>query len=416
MEEMNTPNSKTEKKRGAALLEPYDADACEVCGKCLSECPVMGLSESAAKREMTALRRGSPGAHVLYKCETCFSCNLTCPNGANPLSLFLERFNEEHVRRGLPAWSSFFQPHDPDNFRTNAVAHLSAEEKKLLEKWSDLSPCEEFAYPGCNICSIPVLTQASFLRDLNIRGGMEYCCGEMYFRTGMHDQLRATAARLNRYFEKLGAKKMMVLCTAGYSIFTNVLPKFGLKTDMEITAYLPWLWGKIESGEIKITKPLGMKVTIQESCHAKVIGPEYEELPRKILEKLGAEVVEMPHNRDCAYCCGIGGGFPAKKNYHPLAVTSAALRAYSEAAKTGADAVLAYCAGCVLAFSAATSVIPGAKPVYHIFELVQLASGETPQRKKLAHGRALLLGALKNQAPKLLSTKRISPPDIPVEP
>jgi hypothetical protein len=75
----------------------------------------------------------------------------------------------------------------------------STAEKKLLEKWADTSPCEEFAYAGCNICSAPYLTQAKFLQGLNIRGGLDYCCGEMYFRTGMLDQLRQTAARLNRY-------------------------------------------------------------------------------------------------------------------------------------------------------------------------------------------------------------------------
>ncbi|MFA6451419.1 MAG: (Fe-S)-binding protein [bacterium] len=417
---MNKKSKTTEKtavkKYGGALLEPYNREACEVCGRCLMECPVMGLSEAEAKKEMTAMREGRPGRRVLENCETCMACNLVCPNGANPMMLFQQRFYEEHQRAGLPEWSQYFQPHEPGNFRADMIAQHTPAEKKLLAKWTDMSPCEEFAYAGCNICSAPYLTQAKFLQDLNIRGSVDYCCGEMYFRTGMLDQLRQTAARLNLYFEKLGASRMMVLCTAGYNIFTNVLPRYGLETNMEITSYLPWLWQKLESGEIEVKKPLDMTVTIQESCHAKVIGPEYYELPRKIAEKLGCKVKEMRHSKECAYCCGIGGGFPAKKNYHPLAITRATLRAVYEADRAGSDAVMAYCAGCFVSFSAGLAVYPTRKPVFHVFEMVQMAAGETPKRFNTARGRQFLFGVMKKQMPKALSRKHFPAPDISVEP
>jgi Fe-S oxidoreductase len=412
----NSIDKKTVKKYGASLLEPYNREACEVCGRCLMECPVMKLPEAAAKREMSAMRDGRPGKHVLENCETCLACNLVCPNGANPMMLFQQRFHEEHQRAGLPEYSLYFQPHEPDNFRADMIGRQTPAERKLLEKWADLSPCEEFAYAGCNIISAPYLTQTKFLEGLNIRGGVDYCCGEMYFRTGMLDQLRQTAARLNLYLEKLGAKRMMVLCTAGYNLFSNILPRYGLETNMEITSYLPWLWQKLDSGEIAVTKPLDMTVTIQESCHAKVIGPEYYELPRKIAAKLGCKVKEMKHNRECAYCCGIGGGFPAKKNYHPLAITRATLRAVYEADRAGSEAIMAYCAGCFVSFSAGLAVYPTSKPVFHVFEMVQMASGETPKRFNSARGRQFLLDVMKNQLPKTLSARRSPAPDISIEP
>jgi Fe-S oxidoreductase len=416
-----TGKSKTEDKadrprRGAALLEPYDSEVCEVCGRCLMECPVMRLSESAARREMAALRDGRASRHVLKKCETCFACNLVCPNGANPMMLFQQRFYEEHKEAGLPEWSLYFQPHERRNFRTHVIRSLPAGEKLLLDKWADNSPCEEFAYPGCNLCTAPYLTQAKFLEGLNIRGGLDYCCGEMYFRTGMFDQLRQTAARLNRWLGKLGARRMMILCTAGYNLFTNVLPRFGLETDIEITSYLPWLWRRIESGDIAVTKPLNMSVTIQESCHAKVIGPEYLDLPRRIAERLGCEVIEAKQTRDCAYCCGIGGGFPAKKNYHPAAITRASLRAVFAADRAGSDAFMTYCAGCFQSLSACLAVYPTRKPVYHIFEMIQMAAGETPARFNSARGRQFLAGVLTNQLPKTLSRRRSPLPQIPIEP
>ncbi len=403
-------------KSAKELTGGYNREACEVCGKCLMECPVMRMTESAAKREMAAMRDGKPGSRVLAECETCFACNLVCPNGANPMRLFQERFHKEHLDAGLPEWSLYFQPHESKNFRTETIRQLPAAEKKLLEKWADTSPCEEFVYPGCNICTAPYLTQAKFFEGLNIRGGIEYCCGEMYYRTGMFDQLRMGAERINRWLDKLQARRMMILCTAGYNLFTNVLPQFGLKTDMEITSYLPWLWGKIESGEIEITRPLGITVTIQESCHAKVLGLEYTDLPRKIAERIGCKVKEMKHSRECAYCCGIGGGFPAKKNYHPLAITKATMRAIYEADRTGSEAIMAYCAGCFQSFASGLVVYPTRKLVYHVVELVQMASGETPARLAPERGKIFLANMLKNQLPKSLSMKKVPLPEISPEP
>ncbi|HOO56838.1 MAG TPA: (Fe-S)-binding protein [bacterium] len=408
------PTADTE-TRTIDLLGPYNPDACEQCGRCLMECPVMGLPEREAKKEIRELAAGRAGKHVLRRCETCFACTVACPNGANPVSLFQQRFFGHHNKKPLQAWASYFQPHEHNNFRTYVIERLPEDEKAILEKWNDLSPCEEFAYPGCNMCTIPSLTGASFMRDLNIRGALEWCCGEMYFRTGMFDQLRGCAERMNALLDRLGAKKMMVLCTAGFNIISNVLPKYGLDTDVEITSYLPWLWEKLDSGGIEIKKPLNMSVTIQESCHSKLIGAEYTDLPRKILEKIGVRVKEMDHCRENAYCCGIGGGFPAKQNYNPLALGFAMLRAVREAEKTRADATATYCAGCLQMMSSGSTVYPGAKPVYHIIELVQMAAGEKPARRAPARGRQMLAGTMINQAPKLLSTGKTPMPDVSVE-
>jgi len=397
------------------LLGPYDADACEVCGRCLVQCPVLGLGEWQAKAEMRALREGRPGRYVLARCETCMACNVACPNGANPMMLFLDRFHEHISRRGLPSWSLYFQPHSKTNFRTAAIARMPTDERLLLEKWADTSPCDEFAYPGCNLCTTPYLTRAGFLEGLNIRGGLEHCCGEMYFRTGMFDQLRLTARHLNGYLDTLGAKKMMVLCTAGYNLFTNVLPRFGLTADVEISPYLPWLLRRLENGDIEIKRKLNITATIQESCHSKVLGQQYLETPRKILDIIGVRVREMDHSSECAYCCGIGGGFPAKKGYHPLAVMAATHRVLSEARRTRADAIATYCAGCLLSMSSQAAFLPGQMPIYHIIELIQLAAGEKPARRNLRRGMAMTAGALYRQLPRVFDPRRFKPDVLDLE-
>jgi Fe-S oxidoreductase len=395
-------------KAPSEYFDKYNAEKCEVCGDCLVKCPVLKMNRKAAIRAMTDIRNGNGNERVLRRCESCFGCNIICPNGANPAQLFIEAFHESHLKNGFPAWSFYFQPHEENNFRNYIISRLPSAEKALLEKWKDMTPCDEFVYPGCNVCATPYLTRAGFMEGLNIRGSVDLCCGEMYYRTGMHDKLREIAEKLNEFLDNLGAKRMMILCSAGYNMFSNVLPQFGLKTDVEFSSYINWLWDRIESGEIEFKRKLDITATIQESCYGKTFGEDYYEIPRMILSAAGTKIIEMPHSKERAYCCGIGGGFPPGSGYNPIDITAASLRVVNEAVGTGAKAIVAYCSGCMQSMSAAMAVYPVKRPVYHLLQVVQYCVGENPEWElNPQRGATLVRGILLNQAVHLLNPKRI---------
>jgi len=394
------------------LFKPYDFEACEVCGTCLSTCPVMELPLTEAKREMEAMRSGEQGRHVLSRCESCFACNLACPNGANPAQLFLARFGEHYDKHSLPPYGLFFQPYQEHNFRQVALDGMPEDERQMVESWKDESPVEEFLYPGCNLTATAYLTRTSLLAGLPIRGGMDYCCGETLYRTGLHDHLRQNAARLDAWIRRLGARRMHVLCNAGTVMFTRVLPRFGFTSDVEIVPMLPRIHKRLMQGEIPVVKKLGMKLTIQESCYAKVLGPDYADIPREICEAIGVEVVEMEHCRERSFCCGIGGGFPAKSGYNPFRIIGASARVLSEARRTGADGILAYCSGCLIMLSTMRMVVPTFLPVYHLLELIAEAAGEPVERRITRRALTHLLGTMRYQFPKLLSGGRVRMKEI----
>jgi hypothetical protein len=52
---------------------------------------------------------------------------------------------------------------------------------------------------------------------------------------------------------------------------------------------------------------------------------------------------------------------------------------------------------------------PGAPEVYHLLELVQMAAGETPQRRIKSRARLLLMGVMRNQLSQTLSGRRFQP-------
>ena len=306
------------------------------------------------------------------------------------------------------------------NFRSYAADRYNEEEKQLVQKWRSLEPLktDTLTYPGCNVILTPTLTQTSLFDELDIRGRLEYCCGETLFRTGYKKELFQVTNRLDKWFNILKPKNLLVLCTAGTNVFRNVLPHYGLTYKFEkITSYLEWLWDKFEKGEIKITNPLNMLVTIQESCYSKMFGDEYMDLPRKILKKIGCSVKEMEHNRENMRCCGIGAGFSVDSAYNSLKIRDATAKNLNEARATGADAICVYCSGCLQQYHTAKMLyLKEIPPIYHIIELIQMAIGETPKRLAPHTAKNMFNGIMKHQMPRLLSPRKFKLPEIPEDP
>jgi Fe-S oxidoreductase len=174
-------------------------------------------------------------------------------------------------------------------------------------------------YPGCNLCNTAWLTRSRLLSGYDIRGGFHVCCGEPFYRTGMDDHLRRTARNLDRWLDTLGVKHMTVACTAGACLFRYVLPRYGLRHQMEVRPLLSRVSSTIFSaGRHKVEKTLDLRVTVQESCYGKILGPAYMAKVRALLTMIGCTVVEMPHSHERSLCCGIGAGFAPDVGYHPL--------------------------------------------------------------------------------------------------
>jgi Fe-S oxidoreductase len=391
----------------------FREEACTRCGLCFSECPVMDLPVKTAREEIERLIAGEPTRHVLRKCASCFACDHICPNDCNPCELVLHRWHEQYERDGLPLRARYYSPQEELNFRTYLVSKMPAGERELLRAWADHSPTEEILYPGCNIITAPFITRTRALEGLDIRGTLDYCCGETYYRMGLFKEVAKVAKRLEKYFKTLGVKRVNILCTAGCNMFMNVLPSFGVDFDFEVRPYLPVILDKLERGELEITNKLAGTATIQESCYGKQFGDEYMDVPRRILELIGLEVVEEKKKRDCALCCGIAGGFSPTSGYHIMDITISTIKSLLQARSTGADYIVTYCAGCLQMLSTGKLLFPVGMPIYHVLEMLSMALGEEPAHPMGWRSLTFLAGSLLNQAPITLSRQRYRVPDIP---
>jgi Fe-S oxidoreductase len=377
----------------------------------------MHLPLEHARQEIERLLAGEDSP-VLRACTSCLACTLFCPEDCRPPNLILDRWHEAYQREGLPARAAYFLPHARPNFRTDIVAHLPAAERDAAARWRQAAgvPAREFLYSGCNLITTPYLTFSRLFEGVEIRGGLDYCCGEMLFRMGLYEAVEQVARRLSHWFHHLGAERVYLVCTAGLNMLRNVLPQFGADfSGIQFLSYQQRVLDRLESGDLAV-RPLEWTVTVQDSCHARVVEPGFADLPRQVLAAIGVQVQEAPHHCDEQLCCGIGGGFAHASAYHPVDLLLSARATSRDHRRSPADATCVYCSGCLEMMSVARFVDPSSRPVYHLLELVQMAIGEEPRRQQGALARQFIAGTMRRQFPRLLSPQRFWLPDLPLEP
>lgn len=395
---------------------PFDRARCTLCGQCLHRCPVMHLPLARARQEMERLLAGQDSP-VLRACTSCLACNLFCPEDCRPANLILDRWHEAYLQEGLPARAAYFLPHARPNFRTEVLARMPPGERETVARWRRNEPAHEFLYPGCNLITTPYLTFSRLFEGIEVRGGLDYCCGEMLFRMGLYEALEQVAHRLTEWFHHLQARRVYLVCTAGLNMLRNILPQFGADfAGIEFLPYLQVVLDRLQSGDLGAIRPLEWTVTLQDSCHTRVVEPDLARLPRRVLAAIGVETRQTPHSRETQLCCGIGGGFSHASAYHPFALLLSARATSRDHRRVPAGATCVYCSGCLEMMSVARFADPNRRPVVHLLELLQWAIGETPRRRQGTLARQFIWGTVRHQFPRLLSRQRFWLPTLPLEP
>ena len=392
------------------LSDFFDIDHCDFCGLCLEGCPELGDRIGDPAHVWRRLVAGEYVAELLDRCSSCMSCNVLCPGNCNPYGLILYRWHERERAKGLPVRASLVMPLEEGNAWHRVMQRLPDHEASLLAKWADLDRPElsgRALFAGCNLQILPYMADSSQFEGLPVFGKPELCCGEVYYRMGVFDKVKAVADGLSEAYRETRIKELVAYCQACYNILKNVLPTyFGASFPFEISYYGDLLADMVFSGELPVKNRLkGLRVTVQDPCHSKLLGSDFQLKPRRMLEHMGCEVVEMKHSHALSLCCGLGHGAP---RHNPLDMAGGIVRRLREAKATRADCLVVYCNSCDLLFSVGTQVTPFVIPVYHLNELVSRAIGEDPPRRNLKRARAMISELFLKGAPKVVSRRRFS--------
>ncbi|WP_018612809.1 (Fe-S)-binding protein [Segetibacter koreensis] len=177
-----------------------------------------------------------------------------------------------------------------------------------------------------------------------ILGKEEACTGDPARRAGNEFLFQMSAYNNIQILNAYEVKKIVTACPHCFNTLKNEYPELGGK--YEVIHHTQLLQQLIDEGRIKLKEGgsfKGKKITYHDSCYLGRSNGIYE-APRKVLELLDAELVEMKRCRSNGLCCGAGGAQMFKEEEKGNRYVS--VERSTEAIETGAQIVAAACPFC----------------------------------------------------------------------
>ena len=321
-----------------------DLEACTNCGRCQDVCPAHLTGKPLSPRRMTQnlcrhlrregtkllvtpldQRQSEPimqktvGEDELWACTNCMACEEACPVCVEQISRNIE------LRRYLVLVETKYSSDirltlknlEKSNNPWGMARGLRTEWAKDLgvKMFSEVADPEILFWVGCCgsfdarnqkvATSMVKILQASGIR-FGILGNEEGCCGDPARRIGNEYLYQTTAEANIENLKGHGVKKILTLCPHCFHILKNEYPQLG--GEFQVIHHTQFLTELIESGRLKLTKPINKVITYHDSCYLGRANQIFEP-PRKILKSIpGLRLIEMKKHHNQSFCCGAGGG------------------------------------------------------------------------------------------------------------
>jgi heterodisulfide reductase subunit D len=177
-----------------------------------------------------------------------------------------------------------------------------------------------------------------------ILGKEEMCTGDPARRAGNELMFQMMAYQNIQTLNNYQVKKIVTACPHCFNILKNEYPELG--GNYEVIHHTVFLQQLIDEGKIKMKEGgnfKGKKITYHDSCYLGRANNIYE-APRKVLEALDTELIEMNRCRSNGLCCGAGGAQMFKEE--EKGDTRINVERTKEAIGTNADIIATACPFC----------------------------------------------------------------------
>lgn len=400
--------SKLEHLRFPQILDAY---ACIQCNRCANVCPAntTGKALSPAALEINKryelnmiVNEFSAGAEsprsltefaispeAVWACTTCGACMEVCPVGCEQMIDIVD------IRRDLVMMQGEFPAELQTAFRGMERAGNPwglAQDKRM--EWADglevptVEQNPEFEvlfFVGCAGSYDPAAQKttramAQILDHAKVNyavlGKAEKCTGDparragneyLYYQLATENVETLNAALISENLDSGKPKVVLTTCPHCFNALANDYPQLGGQYSvMHHTQLIEQLMGEGRLPPFSFDK----LITYHDPCYLGRHNGEYD-APRNALTSGGANLVEMPRNRNDSFCCGAGGAQFWKEEEEGNQRVSE--NRYLEAVETGAEVIATGCPFCKVMLGSTDSAEKEGGP--EVLDIAQLVAG-----------------------------------------
>ncbi len=339
--EAETPKLGAEKLEDLAWPRLLDAYACIQCNRCQDVCPATATGKSlspsaleinkrmelnAISRHEPGFERGQPSPNLLlsfalspeaaWACTTCGACIDVCPVGDEPMLDIVD------IRRQQVMIAGEFPAQLQTAFRGMERSRnpwgINHEKRMDWAEGLNVRTTEENPEPdvlfwvGCAASYDPQSqkTARAFVElldhagvDFAVLGKRECCTGDTARRSGNEYLYRQLADTNVATLHQVKPKLIVATCPHCMNAVGKEYKQLG--GDFKVMHHTEYLESLVQSGKL-VSDASESKVAYHDPCYLGRHNGVYE-APRNLLNILSNTVVELPRNRENAFCCGAGG-------------------------------------------------------------------------------------------------------------
>ncbi len=322
-----------------------DMTSCTECGRCQSQCPawhtdkplspkllIMAMRDHAFAKTVETEAMAGVGApislDVLWSCTTCGACVNECPVDIEHIDHIV------NMRRFQVLVESNFPSELGGTFRNlEQTGNPWGANKNDREAW--IAECdfpvrvvegvlpddvEYLFWVGCAGAyderakkTTKAVAELLYIAGVNfaVLGKKETCTGDPARRAGNEFLYQILAAENIETFKEVfegrtkGTKKVVVTCPHCFTTIGRDYAQSGF--ELEMLHHTQLLNQLVREKKLLPIKMSHTAMTYHDPCYLGRHNEIYQP-PRELLEATGAEITEMPRNKERSFCCGAGGG------------------------------------------------------------------------------------------------------------
>lgn len=328
-------------------------DACIQCGRCEQACPAFAaglpLNPKALIQDFVAampggrferysgsphpngsadlpvniieLATGGAGvrAETIWACTTCRACVQECPMMIEHVDAIISIRRHQTLEMGATpgkapvALKALAETDNPGGRALSTRLDWAVDLR--LPRFSEVGTADVLFWLGdgaYNLRSqrtlramVQIMRKAGV--DFAVLGEEELDCGDFARRLGDEATFQDLARRNIEILSRYRFQRIVTVDPHVFNSFKNDYLALGARYD--VVHHTTFMGELIERGAIRIAKPITGEVTYHDPCY---LGRYNREItaPRTVLDRIGAQRIEMVRSGMRSFCCGGGGGAP----------------------------------------------------------------------------------------------------------